>query len=265
MSVDIFGEFGERGRDGKDGPGLDFPKWFPQTILDSIRKEEHCRFFFDSPKDIYKRGGKAVGWKSKVNFDSNNAICIVGKVQDIIKSEVVFYMPLLRNLYKEPYATLGTMEDSFSVVCLTFRISEASTATGEQCIFSTKNEARGLYINPKKESLQIYGSMTTTTPIPYQINIWTTFYIEFYDSPPKCRFVSRDEDNRVTTGEMELVPVRDIFPGIYIGAKGNGTCFFEGHLAGFELLTHENGGEFPNAFQKILIDDQHLRIDSVAV
>ena len=237
---------------------LNYMKWFPISTLACIRREERCWFMFDTKDDLVK-----TGWKSRVNYNANNARRIAGEVQEWIKLPTQgCAIPLINNLYKLDYITLGTSRDSYTVMCITFKIKE--TTDGDPWIFGTKKLERGLIINSKRKSLQLYGIQEGPIEISYKINVWYVLCVEYYECLDRrgC-YICMAADGEIQKGIFETMVYVDVQKGIWLGGNPNGSAYFNGYIAALEVYLNTGGKDiFPNEFRNLIMTDQFHRIEN---
>ena len=272
-SQGIQGSKGDRGLQGPTGipgpPGglIQLVKWFPLSTLENVRREETCCYLFDSLSDFVETKGKKVGFKSKVNSPKYDAKLKGSReIEEIKKLDGKGYcVRLTKSLFVIPDIDLATFNPTYALLCITFKVPKKPTSN--QFIFSTKTFKRGLSINSERNCLELHGAEGGPIYIPYLIDSWTTFIVEYRESSIESRrsgsWLVKDEDERDPKRGTFITKTHGyhVTSGLYVGGTAEYEHYFDGYIAALEIMILlQIVPDYPAFFRNLIRVDQQERI-----
>ena len=227
--MDKFGYI--RGRRGAPGPpgkdALELHTWAPNGVLEMIRKNNECTFYFDGETDgIIDVGEGKMALKDR--FGNNNAVCL-RNFQKPVKIGKYYGIPLKDTLYKITDCCTATGPSSICVVSLSFRVMSKMSSQDEY-IFTNETGSRGVKISNQK--LNILG--TDPMDLEYEYRGWNTLVIQWScieeDQDGKCFFILNGRRG-------EFIPHTEIARSkeLYLGGRAGGKQFAHVLISSFEI------------------------------
>ena len=262
--MDKFGYI--RGRRGAPGPpgkdALELHTWAPNGVLEMIRKNNECTFYFDSEKDGIIDGGEGkIALKDR--FGNNNAMCL-SNFQKPVKIGKFYGLPLKDTLYKIENCDTATIESSICVVALQFKLI-SKISNEDDYIFTNETGSRGVTVS--KKALNILG--TDPMDLAYTRRGWNTLLIQWSciekDQDGKCFFILNGRRGEFTP-HTEITRAKDL----YLGGHQAGKQFANVMISSFEIYFRiiDNGPDgkplpylMPKEMLQVIEDGMTFRVE----
>ena len=262
--VDVFGSAGTfKGQKGPPGPmgprGFpgsikDLCEWLPQSVLESLRKNDEIGSFFitDPSKDLEQSGKVVKQWVSR----SNKGLNLVADIpsSDLVKLPDRYVLGFKKNRYaSKDIFWLENEPGTNAFICITFKVF----GDEEKVLISNFHKGEDNYCEVRVSATEIRLHLHNVDEIiQHSCKEWTTLYLEC-NSDDTTTYYKYDVNGK--TGSFTGTPDELFFTGsLAMGSRPDDTFFLNGQVSALEIYEGTQPSEVPKPLKDIIIKHQRI-------